>query len=113
MLTDIQRAEALAGPWLAVLADRWGYVYDSVDDARANVEDPDDEVKVTVVRGTAVPNDRDGLRLRLPGSCHSGDVAYELDDVYLDDPDDPSIGAEVRLEQAQAMAAGLNAASHT
>ncbi|MFC7276250.1 hypothetical protein ACFQS1_19835 [Paractinoplanes rhizophilus] len=46
----------------------------------------------------------------LPGSYQSGDVAYELDDVWLVDPDDPSVGAEARFIQAKAMAAGLNAA---
>lgn len=29
--------------------------------------------------------------------------------MYLDDPDDPSVGADARWAQAQAMAAGLNA----
>jgi hypothetical protein len=102
--------EHLRGPWSAFLADRHGFVYESMDDARENVEDPYEEVTITVVRGTAMPNDRSGCRLRLPGSHHCGDKAYELDDVYLDDPDDPSVGAEARFEQAKAMAAGLNAA---
>jgi len=100
----------LQGPWTAVLADRSGFVYESVEDARENIDDPDDEVTITVVRGTALPDDRSGCRLRLPGSLHCGDQAYALDDVYLNDPDDPSVGADARYAQAQAMAAGLNAA---
>lgn len=108
------RAEALRGPWVAVLADGDGFVYDSVDDARENAEDPEDQFTVTVVRGSAAPSDRDGttgINLRLPGTFMAGDVAYVLDDVYLDDPDDPSVGADARLAQALAMAAGLNAAA--
>lgn len=110
--TDLA-ADALCGPWQAVLADRHGFVYNSVTDAVENVEDPYEEVTVTVVRGTALPTDRDGTtgcRLRLPRSYNSGDVAYEIDDVCLVDADDPSVEAEARWVQAQAMAAGLNAA---
>lgn len=100
----------LQGPWTAVLTDLTGFVYTSVADARDNVEDPDEQVSIAIVRGSALPDDRSGCRLRLPGSYHSGDMAYEMDDVYLDDPDDESVGAEARYAQAQAMAAGLNAA---
>lgn len=103
--------EHLTGPWHAYLADRDGFVYESVADALENAEDTEDEFQITVVRGTALPNDRSGCRLRLPGSNHCGDRAYEIDDVYLEDPDDPTVGAEARLLQAQAMAAGLNAAA--
>lgn len=108
--TDQITADALRGPWLAVLADRWGFVYDSVADAAENTEDPDEEHRVTIVRGTAMPNDRSGCRLRLPGTYRCGDVAFELNDVYLDGEGDESTGAAARLAQAQAMAAGLNAA---
>jgi hypothetical protein len=103
--------EALRGPWVAVLADRWGFVYESVADARENTEDPDEEHKVTIVRGSALPNDRSGCRPRLPGSNLCGDRVFELDDVYLDGDGDDSTGAEARYAQAVAMAAGLNAAS--
>ncbi|GAA2623857.1 hypothetical protein GCM10010399_63930 [Dactylosporangium fulvum] len=109
MTTDELRAEALAGPWQAVLADRYGYAYQDVTDARKNIADPDDEVRITIVRGTALPNNRSGDELRLPGSYQSGDQIFEID-AYLED-EDPSIGAEVRFEQAKAMAAGLNAAA--
>jgi hypothetical protein len=100
----------LAGPWQAVLAESDGFVYDSVADALENAEDPEGEFTVTVVRGSAMPNDRSGCRLRLPGSFLSGDKAYELDDVYLDGDGDESVSAVARFAQAQAMAAGLNAA---
>lgn len=111
-MDDDVRAKALAGPWLAVLSDRYGFVYDCVEDARESAEDG--EVSISVVRDSAMPSDRGGttgVLLRLPGSYHSGDKAYELDDVYLDDPDDQSIAAAARFEQAKAMAAGLNAAA--
>jgi hypothetical protein len=65
--------------------------------------EPDEEVEVAVVRGTAAPVG--GLR---PSSCHSGDVLYELDDLLIGD-DDASISAEARWEQAKAVAAALNA----
>lgn len=105
---DQVKRHALQGPWQAVLADSYGFVYESVADAQENADDPDDEFTITVVRGGALPHNDSGCRPRLPGSYHSGDKAYELDDVYLDDPDDPSIAAEARFAQAQAMAAGLN-----
>lgn len=106
---DQLRTDALRGPWQAVLSDRYGFVYTDADDARENAEDEDEELTVSVVRGTAAPADRGGCRMRLPGSNQCGDEAYAIE-AFLDD-DDPSVGAEVRLIQAQAMAAGLNAAA--
>lgn len=106
-MTDNIRAEALAGPWQAVLADRYGNVYPSVAAALEEAEDPDEEVLISVVRGTATPTDRGG-DLHAPGTHHSGDVVFEIE-AYLED-DDPSVGAEARFAQAEAMAAGLNAA---
>lgn len=103
----------LAGPWLAVLADRDGFVYDSFADAVEQLgEEHDEEMTVSVVRGTAMPSEKlDGDDIpRMTGSYSCGDVAHTFDDVWLVDPDDATIGAEARLTQAQAMAAGLNAA---
>jgi hypothetical protein len=107
-MTDTIRAEALVGPWQVVLADRHGNVYADVATALAEVEDQDDPVTISVVRGTAVP-ERLGGDLFAPGSHHTGDVAYEIE-AYLEDPHDSTIGADARLAQAEAMAAGLNAA---
>jgi hypothetical protein len=104
-------SEHLRGPWLAVLADNHGFVYPTVEEAIESLGE-EEEVQISVVRGTALPNDRNwttGVLERLPGSHHSGDVACEID-AYLVDPDDESIGARARYEQAKAMAAGLNAA---
>lgn len=103
----------LQGPWAAVIADRDGFVYNSVDDVRENAEDPEDEYTIAVVRGSAVPTDRNGTtgcRLRLPGSAFCGDKAYEIENIYLDGDGDETTGLEARWAQAQAMAAGLNAA---
>jgi hypothetical protein len=106
-----QPNENLTGPWVAVLADTYGFVYESVADARENADHAAGrEFGVSVRRGTAAVIEPAGDRGRLPGSYHSGDLAYELDDVWLDDADDQSIGADARFAQAQAMAAGLNAA---
>jgi hypothetical protein len=106
----VKRSEHLRGPWLATLSDRAGFVYDSVADARGNADDPDDEFSVSIVRGTAMPDDRSGCRLRMPGSYSAGDQIFDLDDLYLDDDGDESVTAGARFAQAQAMAAGLNAA---
>lgn len=101
----------LRGPWTAFLADSYGFVYESADDLRENAEDPEnDEFEVSVRRGTAAAIYPAGDRPRLPGSYQSGDVAYELNDVWLDDEDE-SVSVRARYAQAQAMAAGLNAAS--
>lgn len=106
MTTD----EHLTGPWVAILSDSDGFVYESVADLRDSAEDPDGEMfEISVRRGTAAVIRPAGDRGRLPGSCRSGDVAYELDDVWLNDEDD-SIGVAARFAQAQAMAAGLNMA---
>lgn len=106
-MSDIDRkqisAEALAGPWQAVLADRFGEVM-TIDEFDEWQVDPDD-VKVVIVRGTAVPTDRhDTGELRLPGSWRSDDRLVEFDD--FEEPEE----VEARWAQAQAMAAGLNAA---
>lgn len=103
-------SEHLKGPWIAVLADRYGFVYESLADALENAEDPEFETfEISVRRGTAAVIKPAGVRSRLPGSYSCGDLAYEIDDVYLNDDDD-SVGGEARYEQAKAMAAGLNAA---
>lgn len=104
--------EHLCGPWVAILSDDSGFVFPTVEDAIESLGG-EEEVEIAVVRGSAMPNDRDGttgVLLRRPGSVMSGDVAYEIE-CYLIDPDDPSVGADARYAQAQAMAAGLNAAA--
>lgn len=106
----------LSGPWLAVLTDSDGFVYSDFEVALEELgEEHDDEMTIAVVRGTALPIEQDpgveGSVLRMPGSYSCGDKVFKLDDVWLVDPDDDSVGAEARYAQAQAMAAGLNAAS--
>lgn len=99
-------SDHLTGPWRAVISHR-GEAYDSLRTASIELGQ-EGEVDISVRRGTALAHeDDDGY---LPGSYHTGDVAYELENVYIEDPDDPSVGAEARFAQAQAMAAGLNAA---
>lgn len=103
-------AEHLRGPWAAILADSMGFVYESEADARENAEDPEnEEFEVSVRRGTAAATRPAGDRARLPGSYSVGDLAYEIDDVWMNDEDD-SVTVAARFAQAQAMAAGLNAA---
>ncbi|GIM88854.1 hypothetical protein [Paractinoplanes toevensis] len=98
----------LRGPWLAVLADQYGYVFSSFDVAREETDDAE-EFRVSIVRGTAAPSEDDDT-LRLPGTFQSGDQIFELDGLYLDGDGDTSTSAEARFAQAQAMATGLNAA---
>jgi hypothetical protein len=90
--------EALRGPWVAVLCDDYGDLL-TPDDVNAD----DGSYTVEVVRDSAAPKDG-----RMPGSYHSGDVLYSLDDLFVDD-EDPSVGVWARWTQAQAVAEALNA----
>lgn len=101
----------LRGPWHVVLADRDGFVYDSLTDLIQDHADAD-EVSISIRRGTALPvadadvdqgDDDDMDNTRLPGSYKADDLIEIFDD-YVEE------GAEMRWAQAQAMAAGLNAA---
>jgi hypothetical protein len=92
----------LRGPWQAVISNGID-AYDGIRTALIELGQAG-EVAISVRRGTAAPDDG-----YLPGSHQTGDVAYEIDGVFLDE-DDPSVGADARWVQAQAMAAGLNAA---
>ncbi len=95
----------LRGPWQAVLSHR-GESYPDMRTALIELGHKG-EVDISVRRGTALAHeDDDGY---LPSSYNSGDVAYELEGVYFSDGD-PSTDAEARWVQAQAIAAGLNAA---
>lgn len=96
----------LRGPWVAYLADNYGYCYPTVDAALEELSE-DDEVRIGIARGTAVPTERDG-GLRLPGSYETGDQVFEMDVFLVGECDDESTGAAARWAQAQAMADGLN-----
>lgn len=97
-MTDIA-AEALVGPWQAVLADIPGNVVD-IDDPSL----PLGEANIGIVRRTALPATVDGtLRLRTP--CDDGDILHVWGDF------DTWEDVRTRWVQAQAMAAGLNAAA--
>lgn len=95
-------SEHLRGPWQAILSQA-GDVLDGTDPL--GDLNPDDEVDISIRRGSALP-DEDGS---LPGSYRSGDAIELWDDMYVEDGD-PSTDADARWAQAQAMAAGLNAA---
>lgn len=92
--------------WIPVMANAHGFTYATAAEAR---ESDETDVTISIVRGSAAPIG--GGRLgRLPGTYRSGDIAHEWD-VELDHgTDDDPISLETRWEQAQAMAAGLNAA---
>jgi hypothetical protein len=102
---DIElRAEALAGPFEAVIADRYGHV---IKPAEIRDADDPDELEVSIRRRTALPSgpDADGNR-RLSGITSFGDVVTEWSG--FDDHDE----VETCWVQAEAMTAGLNAASN-
>jgi hypothetical protein len=96
--------EALRGPWMAVISNCED-AYPDMRTARIEVGEYG-QVNISVRRGSALPDD-DGY---LPGTYRSGDIAYEIGDVWMDGDGDGSISAEARWAQAQAMAAGLNGA---
>lgn len=105
-MSNTQNQEHLTGPWQAVVSN-CGESYPDIRIAMVELG-AEGSVDISVRRGTALPHqDDDGY---LPGSYISGDMAYELEGVYFSDGD-PSTDAEARWVQAQAMAAGLNAAS--
>lgn len=97
-------ADALRGPWQAVLIDGDGYVIDNMSDLH-----PHQEVSISIRRWSALPTGPVGEQ-RLPGTCRSGDVIELWDYLYVEDGD-PSTDAPARWAQAQAMAAGLNSAT--
>lgn len=104
MTAQKPNAELARGPWRAVIHYR-GECYPDVRTALIELGQ-DGEVRIGVRRASALPDDED--MAYMPSSYATGDVAYELDDVYLVDDGDPSVAAEARFAQAQAMAAGLN-----
>lgn len=99
-------SEHLRGPWLVVIADRDGFAHPTVDEAIKALGE-DGEVMISVVRGTAAPTGQSP-----PLTFNLGDIAHEVD-ALLVDPGDESLGAHARVEQAKAMAAGLNAAGQS
>lgn len=111
---------ALAGPWTAVLCDSEGYVYASVEDAAEAVPSYD-QLIIRIVRGSARPQPVAGEAglSAMPAEYDVADVAHEMcaypDYADLGDPGDDLDGDEpgdatARLDQAKAMAEGLNAA---
>lgn len=91
----------LRGPWVAAMYGSDGFCETDPADLM------DSFATVAVVRGSAAPTERDG-GLRMPGVYAPGDVLYEVDD-DIDDDDDAGTGLGARWEQAQAVAAALNA----
>jgi len=97
------RAEALAGPFEAVIADRYGDVI-PLDDLRS-ADDPD-ELEVTIRRRSALPFSN-GEERRLSGVTAGGDIVAEWSGFEEHDE------VEACWIRAEAMAAGLNAAAGT
>ncbi|MEV1013720.1 hypothetical protein AB0I89_23505 [Micromonospora sp. NPDC049801] len=101
--------ESSNNPWVAYLASADGWVYQSAEDAAEDLGS-DAEVRVGVARGTCAPVEDDGA-LRLQGGTYlAGDQVFELE-LYIDGEGNEAESAATRYAQAQAMAAGLNAAA--
>lgn len=90
---DTTEADALRGPWRAVAADAGGWPTTDIP------------TSVAAIRVVRVPIADKQLRPRFHGEPLPDDVAYEVD-TFGDEAD-----VEERWVQAQAMAAGLNAAA--
>ncbi|MFI7608847.1 hypothetical protein ACIBTV_27555 [Micromonospora sp. NPDC049366] len=93
--------ETAAGTWTALIVHE-GWVLADLADLDAS-----DEVNVTIVRGSALP-DAEG---HMAGTYRPADVAFTAEDVYVDGEGDPDAAAPAVYERAKAMAAGLNAAA--
>lgn len=96
----------LADVWRACLADGYGWVL-VIDDVDADLVS---DVAIYIVRRTAAPA-TDGDGQRMPGSYNSEDLLISLED--FDTGGDELEVLRERWAQAQAMAAGLNAAEAT
>lgn len=99
---DQTTADALAGPWQAVLAYREGFPL-TIEEFNSDGVDPDD-VRIQIVRGTAAPANYHG-NLRLPGCFQSADKLVEFDDFEEDEE------VAACWARAQAMVVGLNMAA--
>jgi hypothetical protein len=89
---QVTAADHLRGPWEAVLSSE-GCVISGLDELETS-----EGADISICRGSAIPVDGDWP------SVFSGEDVIELwDDLEFDE-------AEIRWAQAQAMAAGLNAA---
>jgi hypothetical protein len=87
---------ALHGPWVAVLCDSYGELYDAVEE----IEDGT-LVEIAVARESATPKDD-----RSPGTYYAADVLYRLDGYDFEDGTDEDLAD--RWVQAQAVARLLN-----
>ncbi|GGM52558.1 hypothetical protein ACFFX1_55515 [Dactylosporangium sucinum] len=103
MITDEQRTAALTGPWQAILSDH-GEVLNIAEVREYDVESLYD-MRISIVRGSALPTQaHPDDPQQMPPSSDGGDIVIEWE--YFEEYDE----IETRWVQAEAMAAGLNAA---
>lgn len=105
--------EHLVGPWRAVLADDQNYIYPDLETAIDSLGIDDTEMSVAIVRaGILLPAlaEPGGLP-RLPEWPQPVDVAYQANCYLVAESEDEPLNADRLYVQAQAMAAGLNAAA--
>lgn len=105
-----QQTAAPAGPWQAVIGDRYGNIL--TPEELADDDFDLDDVEIAIVRGSAAPVEEAG-EFRRPGSYQTDDLLVEFtsDDFEGDTDDEVRAAISVKLTQAQAMVAGLNAAA--
>ncbi len=99
--TTIQ-AEALRGPWQAVLSNRG----DVLPESELSYLEDDDEVDISIRRGSALPDGAGSL----PGTYYGADLIRLWEDLYVGDRVDDD-GVDACWVRAKAMSAGLNAAA--
>jgi hypothetical protein len=103
--------KATTGPWKAVLTDPDGWVADSVAEILEEYGS-DVRVNITIARGSALPEQPEGFEVaRLPISRHTEDVAVEWELDIVDDNGESGY-IDIRMDQAEAMAFGLNAGAN-
>jgi hypothetical protein len=103
-MTEPTTIEAPANRWRAILHDQYGYVHDDPEEALKQIFADEEDGRISIVRGTALPTaDEDGEE-HMPGTWTPGDHYIEFD---LDDYDTLEDAVEA-WRRAQAAAAGLN-----
>lgn len=95
--------KAITGPWQTAILDGFGTSQPDITTVRT-LHGDDTGVDIAVIR-TSTASDYTAARAII------GDVAAEQIECWLDEPDDESINADTRWDQARAMAAGLNLAA--
>ncbi len=89
--------------WQAFLSDENGFVHEDPDEALREIFDDELDGRITICRGTALPNHRHG-DLRMEGTYTSSDIFLEIDFSDIDEYEE----AVETWRRAQQVAWGMN-----